>query len=119
MVRSSAGLSVVRLHVRPYSRVIAVPCGRRSSFRERRPFGDRITQRGLSMKNRVNNQHNIVIATPTPKSIGIVGGKGQMGKLLEREFRATGYMVRTSGKEDGVSERTLRMVNYHLLRESD
>ena len=71
------------------------------------------------MKNRTSNQHNIVIATPAPKNIGIVGGRGQMGKLLEREFCATGYSVRTSGKEDGISERTLRRLNYHLLRESD
>ncbi len=71
------------------------------------------------MKNRTTNQHNIVIATPAPKNIGIIGGRGQMGRLLEREFRATGYTVRTSGKEDGISERTLRRLNYHLLRESD
>lgn len=71
------------------------------------------------MKTRTINGHNIVIASPAPTRIGIIGGKGQMGRLLEREFRATGYEVRTTGKEDGVSERTLRRMNYHVLRESD
>ena len=70
------------------------------------------------MKTRPTNYHNTVVTAPAPKSIGIIGGKGQMGKLLEREFRATGYDVRSTGKEDGVSERTLRRANYHLLRES-
>jgi len=71
------------------------------------------------MKNRATNQHNIVITAPAPKSIGIIGGRGQMGKLLEREFRASGYVVRTSGRAEKISERTLRRLNYHLLRGCD
>ncbi len=70
------------------------------------------------MKTRSTNHHNLVIATPAPKNIGIIGN-GQMGKLLGREFRLTGYNVRATGKDAGVSDRTLRRLNYHVLRESD
>lgn len=70
------------------------------------------------MKTRTTNHHNLVTATPAPKNIGIIGN-GQMGKLLGREFRLTGYDVRATGKEAGMSDRTLRKMNYHVLRESD
>ena len=71
------------------------------------------------MKNSATNRHNVVIAPPTPKVIGIVGGRGAMGRLLTREFEASGYKVITTGRADGVSDRVMRTLNFKLLRQAD
>lgn len=71
------------------------------------------------MKNHTTNPHNVINFSPIPKTIGIVGGLGQMGQLLAPKFRASGFAVRTTGKVEGIPERTLRRANYHILRDCD
>ena len=71
------------------------------------------------MKTRIANSHNFIVATPAPKSIGIIGGTGRMGQRLKHEFEASGYRVITTGRSAGVSERTMKKLNSKLLREAD
>ena len=50
------------------------------------------------MQYSLKNLHNYVPERVDPRRIGIIGGKGAMGQLLEREFKKDGYEVITTGE---------------------
>jgi len=61
------------------------------------------------------NAHNFVPKKFTPSTIGLIGGKGAMGKLLAKLLRENGYEVISSGECLGMTERDLRNLNNKIL----
>lgn len=73
------------------------------------------------MKALNENAHNHVPTEYSPQRIGIIGGKGSMGQLLEREFIREGYEVITTGEDAarGLTGRNLQRLNRKLARQCD
>jgi len=69
------------------------------------------------------NLQNFVPQKVSPKTIGIIGGKGAMGHWLAEQFHADeeDYTVRVSGEDAdiGMEGRTLTRVNEGIMRDSD
>ncbi|MCG8598690.1 MAG: prephenate dehydrogenase/arogenate dehydrogenase family protein [Verrucomicrobiales bacterium] len=82
------------------------------------------------MKSPMINPHNYVGPPRNPKTIGIIGGEGQMGRMFAREFRKEGYRVRVTGEEaarrasrnpknPNEVNRTLRRLNEAVVQEAE
>lgn len=69
----------------------------------------------------MKNYHNYIPHSVTPKTIGIIGGRGAMGQLLAREFAKDGYKVLLTGEnpESNIMGRPLIRLNRKLIQESD
>lgn len=67
------------------------------------------------------NYHNYIPPRVEPKTIGIIGGRGAMGRLLAQEYEKEGYRVLVTGEDPAtyITGRPLITLNRKLVQESD